>query len=287
MTKPISLLRQRMIDDMKIRNMSMSTQEAYIRAVAKFSAFHKQSPNRLGLEHLRDYQLHLMSRGFKTTSICQKLSALRFFYGTTLRRPDIARQISFPRRSDFLPAVLAREEVERFLKAVPDLKTQTAFITIYSAGLRVSEVVALTVRDIDSARMVIHVRQGKGGKDRYTVLSEQLLAILRGYWCRTRPQHWLFPGLNPSRPMTTRALQIACRRAVQAAGLDKSVTVHTLRHSFATHLLEQGVDIRVIQGLLGHRHIASTVRYARVAIDTIRQIQSPLELLNMERAAPD
>ena len=139
MTKPISLLRQRMIDDMKIRNMSMSTQDAYIRAVAKFSAFHRQSPNGLGLEHLREYQLHLVSSGLKTTSICQKLSALRFFYGTTLRRPDIARQISFPRRSDFLPAVLAREEVERFLKAVPDFKTRTAFTTIYSAGRRCSK----------------------------------------------------------------------------------------------------------------------------------------------------
>ena len=286
MSEQMTPLRRRMIDDMKIRNMSISTQDVYIRAVAKFSAFHRQSPNRLGLEHLRNYQLHLVSRGFKATSICQKMSALRFFYGTTLRRPDIAGRISFPRRADFLPAVLAREEVERFLKAVPDFKMRTAFITIYSAGLRVSEAVALTTRDIDSARMVIYVRQGKGRKDRYTMLSEQLLTILRDYWCHTRPQNWLFPGLNPSRPMTTRTLQVACRRAVQAAGLDKSVTVHTLRHSFATHLLEQGVDIRVIQDLLGHRHITSTVRYARVAINMIRKIQSPLELLNMERAVP-
>jgi site-specific recombinase XerD len=160
---------------------------------------------------------------------------------------------------------------------------RTAFIT----GVRISEAIALTARDIDSARMVICVRQGKGRKDRYTVLSNQLLGILRDYWHRTRPSYWLFPGLNPSRPMTKRALQVACRRAAAAAGLGKSVTVHTLRHSFATHLLEQGVDIRVIQDLLGHRHIKSTAGYARVAINLIRQVQSPLELLNITRTAPD
>jgi site-specific recombinase XerD len=192
-----------------------------------------------------------------------------------------------PRRSNNLPTVLAREEVERLLNAVTNLKMRTAFITIYSAGLRISEAIALTARDIDSARMVICVRQGKGRKDRYTVLSNQLLGILRDYWHRTRPSYWLFPGLNPSRPMTKRALQVACRRAAAAAGLGKSVTVHTLRHSFATHLLEQGVDIRVIQDLLGHRHIKSTAGYARVAINLIRQVQSPLELLNITRTAPD
>jgi integrase/recombinase XerD len=158
---------------------------------------------------------------------------------------------------------------------------RTAFITIYSAGLRVSEAVALTARDIDSARMVLHVRQGKGRKDRYVMLSEQLLAVLRDYWKRERPQLWLFPGPDPTRPITTRSLQRACRQAAQAAGHDKTVTVHTLRHSFATHLLEQGVDIRMIQDLLGHRHITSTTRYARVALNTIRQTQSPLELLNI------
>ena len=149
----------------------------------------------------------------------------------------------------------------------------------------VSEAVKLTGRDIDSARMVIVIRQSKGRKDRYVMLSEQLLGILRDYWKRERPQNWLFPG-HPGRRITTRQLQRVCRRAVEAAGLDKSITVHTLRHSFATHLLEQGVDIHVIQDLLGHRNIASTTRYARVAINTIRQIQSPLELLNMEAAAP-
>jgi len=144
----------------------------------------------------------------------------------------------------------------------------------------------LTIKDIDSARMVIHVRHGKGGRDRYVMLSEQLLAILRAYWKRTRSQHWLFPGSDPARPITARSLERACRRGVQAAGLDKRVTVHTLRHSFATHLLEQGVDIRIIQDLLGHRHISATARYARVALNTVRRIQSPLELLNLEAASP-
>jgi integrase/recombinase XerD len=287
MTKPISPLRQRMIDDMTMRNLSPNTQETYIRAVAQFTAFHRRSPDKLGVEHLREYHLHLVARGLTANSICVKMGALRYFYRTTLRRPDIAAEISMPRRPDHLPTVLAPEEVERLLKAVGDLKLRTALTTIYSAGLRISEALRLTAHDIDSARMVICVRQGKGSKDRYTVLSKQLLGILRDYWQRTRPSHWLFPGRNPSRPLTKRALQLACRRAAEAAGLSKSVTVHTLRHSFATHLLEQGVDIRVIQDLLGHRHIKTTVGYARVAIDMIRQVQSPLEFLNIGAAAPD
>jgi site-specific recombinase XerD len=182
--------------------------------------------------------------------------------------------------------VLTRDEVLRLLKAEPNLKMRTAFITIYAAGLRVSEAVALTARDIDSDRMVIHIRQAKGRKDRYVMLSEQLLAILRAYWKSAHLQHLLFPGPDPSRPLTTRSLQRALRGAAESAELDKSVTVHTLRHSFATHLLEQGVDIRVIQDLLGHRQITSTTRYAQVAVNTIRQIQSPLELLNIESPPP-
>ena len=286
MTKPITPLRQRMLDDMKIRNMSPNTQYIYARAVANFSAFHQQSPDKLGIEDVRDYRLHLIARGLKVASINPIMGTLRFFYGTTLGNRSLAEQITFARKDDTLPAALTRDEVMRFLQAVPDLKMRTAFITIYAAGLRVSEVVALTARDIDSKRMVICVRQGKGRKDRYVMLSEQLLAILRHYWRRTRPPVWLFPGPNPSYPITPRTLQRACREAADAAGLDKSVTVHTLRHSFATHLLEQGVDIRVIQDLLGHRHIQSTTRYARVALNMIRQIQSPLELLSKEQKPP-
>src|SRR5262245_61356897 len=242
MTKPITPLRQRMLDDMKIRNMSPNTQYIYARAVANFSAFHQQSPDKLGIEDVRDYRLHLIARGLKTASINPIMGGLRFFYSVTLGQKQFAEQIPYARKEDTLPAVLTRDEVLRFLKAVPDLNMRTLFITIYAAGLRVSEVVALTARDIDSKRMVICIRQGKGRKDRYVMLSEQLLAILRDYWRRVRPKDWLFPGLDPAYPITPRSVQRACRQTVEAAGLDPSVTVHTLRHSFATHLLEQGVD---------------------------------------------
>ena len=286
MTKQISPLRQRMIDDMALRNMSPATQKVYTYAVANFARFHGCSPDKLGVEDVRVYRLHLLSRGLKATSINPIIGALRFFYGTTLGQKPMAEEIPFARKEDTLPAVLTRDEVVRLLKAVPDPKIRTALITIYATGLRVSEVVALTGKDINSERMVIEVRQGKGRKDRYVMLSEQLLAILRDYWRRRRPSACLFPGTDPTQPITTRSLQRACREAANAAGLDKSVTVHTLRHSFATHLLEQGVDTRVIQDLLGHRQITSTTRYARVAVNTIRQIQSPLELLNIERPPP-
>lgn len=286
MSEQMKPLRRRMIDDMVIRNMSRSTQKNYVQAVANFSSFHGRSPDKLTFEDVRAYRLHLISRGLKATTINPIMGALRFFYGTTLGQKHALEQIPYARRADTLPAVLARDEVVRLLQAVPNLKMRTAFITIYATGLRVSEAVMLTARDIDSERMVIAIRQAKGRKDRYVMLSEQLLGILRAYWKHTHPQHFLFPGPNATRPLTTRSLQRALSEAVATAGLDKAVTVHTLRHSFATHLLEQGVDIHVIQDLLGHRNIASTTRYARVAINTIRQIQSPLELLNIEMVAP-
>jgi integrase/recombinase XerD len=286
MTKPISPLRQRMIDDMKLRNMSRSSQQIYTSAVARFAAFHGRSPDQLGVEHVRQYRLHLLDRGLKATTINPIVGALRFFYKTTLGNKEIAEQIPYARPEDTLPAVLTPDEVMRLFKSVPNFKVRTALITIYAAGLRVSEAVALTARDINSERMVIEIRQSKGRKDRYVMLSEQLLAILRDYWRRTRPTDYLFPGPDPSRPITARSVQRECRWAADAAGLSPTVTVHTLRHSFATHLLEQGVDIRVIQDLLGHRQITSTSRYARVALNTIRKIQSPLERLNMDAPAP-
>ena len=286
MNVQVTPLRQRMIDDMAIRNMSPLTQKSYVRAIKNFSKFFQRSPDKLTFEHVREYQLHLVSRGLGVQASNQIMCALRFFYGTTLGKTGVSEHIPLGRRPDTLPPVLAREEVERFLKAVNDLEFRTAFVTIYATGLRVSEAVALTIKDIDSARMVIHIRQGKGRKDRYVMLSEQLLGILRAYWKCARPQNFLFPGADPARPITVRSLQRACRLAAEVAGLDKTVTVHTLRHSFATHLLEQGVDIRVIQDLLGHRHIDSTARYARVAINTIRQIKSPLEALNIAKPPP-
>ncbi len=286
MTLQTTPLRQRMIDDMKVRNMAALTQAAYVRAVKNFAAFHGRSPDKLSFEDVRAYQLHLISRGLQPQTLNQIICALRFLYAITLGKPEAKIALPLARRADKLPAVLSQGEVVRFLDAIDDVRNRAAFATIYAAGLRVSEVVALTVTDIDSSRMVIHVRQGKGSKDRFVMLSEQLLAILRAYWRSERPKTWLFPGPDSEQPLTTRSLQRACRAAAEAAGLDKTVTVHTLRHCFATHLLEQGVDIRVIQDLLGHRHITATSRYARVAINTIRQIQSPLERLNFGASPP-
>ncbi|HEV2335039.1 MAG TPA: site-specific integrase [Stellaceae bacterium] len=279
-------LRQRMIGDMKVRNMSPLTQGAYVRSVKNFSAFFGRSPDTLTFEDVRTYRLRLISLGKKPQTINQIVCALRFFYAVTLRKPEAKTELPLARRADILPAVLSPEEVARFLSVISNVKHRAAFATIYAAGLRVSEVAALKVGDIDSQRMVIHIRQGKGSKDRFVMLSELLLGILRTYWRAERPKEWLFPGSNHERPITTRALQLACHTAAEAAELDKKVTVHTLRHCFATHLLERGVDIRVIQDLLGHRHITATSRYARVAINTIRQIQSPLEHLTFAASPP-
>jgi integrase/recombinase XerD len=286
MTTQISPLRQRMLDDMAIRNMAAGTQTIYIRSVKNFSLFFQRSPDKLTFDDVRKYQLHLFSRGLQPQTINQIMCALRFFFGTTMGMANVAEHIPLARRSDPLPAILSREQVAGFLKAIPNPKHRTAFATIYAAGLRVSELVALTAKDIDSDRMVIHVRQGKGRKDRYVMLSEQLLGLLRIYYKSEKPKLWLFPGNDLTRHITTRQLQRVCRQAADAAGLDQNVTVHTLRHCFATHLLEQGVDIRVIQDLLGHRQINATARYARVAVNTIRQVQSPLELLNIEATPP-
>jgi len=281
MPEHISALRQRMIDDMTLRNMAALTQAAYVRAVKNFSVHFGKSPDKLSFENVRQYQLSLVGRGLGPQAVNQIMCALRFFYKTTMGIKDAHDHIPLARRSDPLPAILSREEVGRFLQAAHSVKYRTIFATIYAAGLRVSELISLTVKDIDSARMVIHVRQGKGRKDRFVMLSDQLLDLLRSYWRVDRPAHWLFPGADPQRHITARQLERVCRQTADVAGLGKTVTVHTLRHCFATHLLEQGVDIRVIQDLLGHRHINATSRYARVAINTIRQIQSPLELLKV------
>lgn len=283
MTRTTTPLRQRMIDDMRLHNMSPSTQKVYTYAVANFALYFRQSPDKLGLEDVRAYRLHLMSRGLKATSINPIVGALRFFYGVTLGRHDVAHDIPYAHKEDTLPAVLTPTQVVQLLAAVESLKMRVALTTIYAAGLRVSEVVGLRAADIDSERMVIHIRQAKGRKDRYVMLSEQLLKILRDYYKRTRPSAFcLFPGQDRLTPVTTRSIQRACREAADKAGLPKAVTVHTLRHSFATHLLEQDVDIRVIQDVLGHRQITSTARYARVATNVIARIQSPLERLGLD-----
>ena len=284
-TQQMTPLRKRMIEDMVMRNMALATQRVYTYAVANFARYHGKSPDQLGLEHVRDYRLHLIARGLKAKSINPIVGGLRFFYGTTLGKQELAEQIPFARVEETLPAVLSRDQVMQLLRAEPDLKMRTVFIVIYAAGLRISEVVKLTAADINSQRMVIRVREGKGAKDRFIMLSEQLLTILRHYWPhRGASGKLLFPGEAAGQPITPRTVQRAFREAAGRAGLPDKVTPHTLRHSFATHLLEMGVDIRVIQQLLGHRNINSTARYAQVATNTIRQIQSPLELLTVEMA---
>jgi integrase/recombinase XerD len=265
----ISPLRRRMIEDMTVRNLSPATQRSYLHAVSKFSRFFGRSPDTLTLEDVRTFQVHLASKGVAWASLNQTVAALRFFYGVTLGLAEIPERIAYAREPRRLPVVLGADEVVRFLEAAPSLKARTALTTAYAAGLRVSEVTRLRVGDIvpkarprhdESGRMLIHVENGKGGKERYVMLSAQLLGILRTYWRLARPAQWLFPGRDADRPIEPTALHAACRSARAAAGIGKKVTVHVLRHSFATHLLESGVDIRVIQVLLGHAHLSTTAR---------------------------
>ena len=266
MTAPrprVSPLRRRMIEDMTVRNLSPATQRSYLHAVAKFSRYFSRSPDRLDIEDVRAFQVFLVSQKISWPALNQTVCALRFFYGVTLNRPEIPERIAYAREPRKLPVILSADEVVRFLEAVPSLKTRTALTTAYAAGLRASEAVSLKVADIDSSRMLIQVRHGKGAKDRTVMLSPQLLAILRTYWRLARPREWLFPGRDESKPIDVQVLHAACRSATKAAGLAKRVTVHTLRHSFATHLLESGVDIRIIQVLLGHNSLSTTARYTR------------------------
>jgi len=275
-----------MIEDMTVRNLSPATQRSYIHAVAKFSRYFGRTPDRLDIEDVRAYQVQLVARGISWPALNQIVCALRFFYGATLGQTDLPERIPYAREPRKLPLVLGADEVVRFLEAVPGLKSRTALTTAYAAGLRASEAVRLKVSDIDSSRMMIRVEEGKGAKDRYAMLSPQLLTILRGYWRLVRPRHWLFPGRDESRPIDPQVLHAACRSAYKAAGLAKRVTVHTLRHSFATHLLEAGTDIRIIQVLLGHSNLSTTARYTRVASTTIRNTASPLDRLRLEVVPP-
>ena len=279
-------LRRRMIEDMQVRNMSPVTQRCYVHAVAKFAQYFSRSPDRLGLADVRTYQIHLTSTGISWAGFNVAVCALRFFYGVTLGRTAMVERIPYARKRRQLPVVLSAEEVSRFLAAVPSPKHRTALMTAYAAGLRVSEVVRLKIADIDSGRMLIRVEQGKGGRDRYIMLSPQLLVVLRAYWQEARPTYWLFPGQNESRPLDASVLQWACRNARAAAKLGKPVTVHTLRHSFATHLLEAGTDIRTIQALLGHRDLSTTARYTHVAATTIGNTTSPFDRLRLESTTP-
>ena len=279
--QPISQLRCRMIEDMTLRNLSPSTQQSYIYAVANFGRHFGRSPDKLGLEEVRAYQLHLIGKKRSWSHINQVTCALRFFFVMTLGRKEAVERIISAREPLKQPLVLSAEEVVRFLEAVPALRDRVALTTAYAAGLRVGEVSRLQITSIDSKRMLILITGGKGGKDRYVMLSPILLGILRAYWDIARPRHWLFPGRNPDNPVSVATLQEACRKARQHAGLGKPVTAHVLRHSFATHLYESGADIRLIQVLLGHARLSSTERYTQVATNLIAQARSPLDDLDV------
>ncbi|WP_079437579.1 site-specific integrase [Zoogloea sp. LCSB751] len=282
---PISPLRQRMIDDMRMRKLSPKTQSGYIRAVRQFAAYLGRSPDTASTEDLRNYQLHLVDHGISPVSLNAAISGLKFFFDITLDRQELMARMQPVRVPRTLPVVLSPEEVSRLIAAAGNLKHQTALSVAYGAGLRASEVVALKVGDVDGQRMTLRIEQGKGHKDRYAMLSPVLLERLRVWWKVARAQGkmldggWLFPGMNPIESLSTRQLNRAIHAAAEAAQIDKRVSMHTLRHSFATHLLEQKVDIRVIQVLLGHKKLETTALYTQVATDLLREVISPLERL--------
>ena len=280
-------LRQRMIEDMTLRNLSPATRQSYTYAVARFSRHFHLSPDRLGMEEVRAYQLHLVAQNYAWSHVNQVTCALRFLYGVTLGQKEAFERIVFGREPQKLPPVLNAGEVARFLEAVGGLRNRVALTTAYAAGLRVGEVARLKIASIDSNRMLIGVEAGKGGKDRYAMLSPRLLDILRAYWRRVRPSLWLFPGQEPGEHVSIATLQDACRRARKRARIGKPVTAHALRHSFATHLLESGADIRVIQVLLGHADISTTARYAQVTMNLIARTPSPFDRLSITVAPPN
>ena len=283
--RPVSALRQRMLEDMAMRGLRSDTQHEYIRFVRGFAAFLGQSPDTAQAEDIRRFQVHQRDSGVQPPTINCSVSALRFFFTVTLDRPDLSRRLVLARYPRKLPAVLSVEEGGQLIEAAPGPKYKAILGTAYGAGLRVSEVASLKVDDIDSTRMLIRVEQGKGRKDRNAMLSPQLLTLLRLWWKEGKrrgvmlPHGWLFPGRGATDPISTRQINRAIHEAAEAAGIRKRVSPHTLRHSFATHLLEQDVDIRVIQVLLGHSKLDTTALYARVATKTIRSVTSPLEHL--------
>jgi len=285
LTPNVSPLRQRMIEDMRMRKMGGKTQIAYIRAVRRLAAFLKRSPDTATADDLRRFQLHMVDTGTSPTTINGTLSGLKFFFDITLGRGELMVKMQPVRQPRKLPVVLSCEEVARLIAAAPNLKSQAALSVAYGAGLRASEVVSLKVTDVDGERMTLRVEQGKGRKDRYAMLSPVLLERLRAWWRvghaqgKILPNGWLFPGMDPTNPVTPRQLNRAVQIAAERAHIDKRVSPHTLRHCFATHLLEQKVDIRVIQVLLGHKRLETTALYTQVAAEVLRKVISPLENL--------
>ena len=276
----VSPLRRRMIEDMSLRNLAPRTQEAYIRGCKKLAAFLHRSPDTASAEDIRLFQLHLAEQAVSICSRNRTMTGVAFLLRVTLRRPEIADQIEYIAEPEKIPLVLSPEEVRRLLNAAPSFKCRLLLSLAYGCGLRACEVVSLKVCDIDSAQMVIRIEQGKGRKDRYVMLAPDLLHMLRQWWKAARPQGWLFPGRPAVNPLTTRQLNRLLHLAAEAAEIRKGATLHSLRHSFATHLLESKLDIRMIQALLGHKRLDTTAHYTRVATDLICKVVSPLDQLN-------
>lgn len=273
-------LRQRMIEDMQVRNLSPHTHYIYLYHVSRFARHFGKSPELLGPAEIHAYQVYLVQdKHVSWSSFIQSVAALRFLYRITLGKEWAIEHIPFPRKQQKLPLVLSISEMLQFFESIKNIKHRAMLMIAYAAGLRVSEVARLRVCDIDSKRMVIRVEQGKGRKDRYVMLSPALLTILRTYWKLAKPSKWLFEGNIAGQPISYKSIQRACSRVSDDSGLSKPVTMRTLRHSFATHLLEAGTDIRIIQALLGHRSLQTTARYTRVSTITIRATTSPFDQL--------
>lgn len=284
----VPALRQRFLDDMRIKGLLPKTQTMYLRAMREFTRFLGHSPDTATPEELRAFQLDMKERGVGAPTFNNRLTVLSFFFATTCPRPEMKRHMRYQRAAKKIPVVLSAEEVARILEAAPGpgLRYRAAFSVAYGGGLRASEVTHLKVGDIDSDRMLIRVEQGKGRKDRHVMLSPSLLDLLRDYWREARPAGWLFPGRNRIDPISTRQFNRAFGVARDFAGIKKAVSPHSLRHSFATHLLESGTDIRVIQVLLGHAKLETTTVYTKVATKTIRDVTSPLDMLVRREAGP-
>lgn len=282
---PISPLRQRMVDDMTMRKLSPKTQRAYLLAVKKLALHLQRSPALATAEELRKFQIHLVNSGTSSTTLNASITGLRFLFGVTLDRIEVMRKMSTVHEPRKVPTVLSVEEIQRLLKAATTVRNKAMLSIAYGAGLRLSEIVNLKVSNIDSERMLLYVVQGKGSKDRSAILSPSLLKLLRLWWCEGRSKGklfvdgWLFPGRSSQNHITSRQLNKICTLTAENAGIQKHISMHTLRHSFATHLLERHEDIRVIQVLLGHSKLETTALYTRVAVNLIQEVKGPLEYL--------
>jgi integrase/recombinase XerD len=278
-------LRQRLIDDLRLRNYAQPTIAAYVRNVARLAQFCKRSPDLLGAEDIRAFQLHLIQQHYSWSQINQTVCALRFFYDITLARTEPFPGIPYGKRPKTLPSVLAASEVSLLLDAAKPCRNRVLFQVAYGCGLRISELVSLQVRDLDSARMVIHVHHGKGAVDRLVPLAPRLLQELRAYWRLYRPPTWLFPGRQPGQHICGNTIQRSFHNLVRQVGLRKGCSMHTLRHSYATHLLEAGVDLLTLKTLLGHRSLATTALYLHVSTQRLQQTPSLLDLLALPQPA--